>query len=118
LKERSFPFLAFDDENDPINMATDTHLLCERRGGSKSTNPYSNPYIAFYITFYKRLTDPNLDLGRLTEESRKRDLRIGRLYNKPRKNSNENGNGEGNGNRDKLAFRQSSFTVSSLSLVI
>ncbi|KAN0113196.1 hypothetical protein V8E51_006147 [Hyaloscypha variabilis] len=34
-----------------------------------------------------------------------RDLRIGRLYDKPRKNSDENDDGEGDGNDDELAFR-------------
>jgi len=104
----SFPFLVFDDRNEPINMATNIHLSCERRGGSELSNPYSNPDIAFHITFYERLTKENLgltaeDLPRLIKESRTRDLKVGHLYSKQPEDNNKK--------LDELAFRQSSFTV-------
>jgi hypothetical protein len=83
-------------------MAIDLHLSDERRGGSEVTNPYSNPHNAFHITFYERLGSGS---DALIKRSLEKNLKIGHLYNKPQKDYGKNA-------ADKLAFRQSSFTVS------
>jgi hypothetical protein len=105
IRERVFPFLTFDENNDPINMATNIHLSSERMGGSDLTNPYSNPHTAFHITFYERVAGLNLD--GLIKRSRDRKLKIGRLYGRQKKDGDKNIDGNGY----RLAFRQSSFTV-------
>ncbi|KAF4770557.1 hypothetical protein HAV15_012827 [Penicillium sp. str.  len=104
-EKRSFPFLIFDIENDPIRIATDIHLSGARKGGSEATNPYSNPTSAFYITFFEQLLVLSSD--ELLETSLRRNLKIGRLYDKPREDSDK----DNNRNSAKLAFRQSSFTT-------
>lgn len=91
----------FDTDSDPLKLATDLHLLGERKGGSETTNSYSNAHSAFHITFYETLKGRNRP--GLAAASRRAKLKIGRLYDKP---------GSFNKNNDFLAFRQSSFTVS------
>ena len=75
-------------------------------GGSDLTNPYSNPHTAFHITFYERVAGLNLD--GLIKRSRERKLKIGRLYGRQKKDGDKNVDRNGY----RLAFRQSSFTVS------
>jgi hypothetical protein len=99
------PFLVFDDEDDPVRMATKLHLSCERRGGSGATNPYIDNRNAFHITFYEML-------GKLDRpekfKNRKKEWKIGELYPKPREDGRNN---------DDLLFRQSALTVGPYSLL-
>jgi len=74
------------------------------------TNPYSNKYNGFHITFFEKLDgEENFRWPKLRERER---WDIGRLYRKPREDA---GNNEEHDEED-LLFRQSSFTVSPLSL--
>ncbi|KAJ6779951.1 hypothetical protein PWT90_06597 [Aphanocladium album] len=99
-----FPFLAFDEDDDPIRMAANLHLSGERRAGSESSNPYSNSHNAFHITFFERLQHHALPSGdRSTELGR--DLKIGHLYDRSRDPYFNNRT------LPELKFRQSSFTV-------
>ena len=118
-----FPFLFFDENDDPIKMATDLHLRCERRGGSELTNPYSNLYNAFHITFYERI-DRHDDLAelercvgelkrRLAEKDptdlTKKGLNIGKLYTK---------SGQVDRASEIPKFREASFTVWLLAFLV
>lgn len=107
-ENRHFPLVVFDseDDNDPIRRITNLQLSDELMGGSETANPYFNPHNSFHISFYKKL--PGLNVNGLVQESKGKGLKIGRLYKKPwldcgSKNNTSNG----------LAFRKSSFTVSS-----
>lgn len=100
----ALPFLVIKSKDDPISRAANLHILCQRRPGSETTNPYLHYENAFHITFYEML--PRDSPNGLIEVSRQRKLKIGYLYGKPDKNSS-NTTGKANG----PAFRESSFTV-------
>lgn len=86
-------------------MATELHMSCRRRGGSELTNPYSNIYNGFHITFYEKLGNNNaLEIRDLE------NWKTGQLYSKEDENGDEDDD-------ENLQFRQSAFTVCTLSLV-
>jgi hypothetical protein len=105
-EDRHFPFLVFEDDDDPIWKMTDLHLSDGRMGGSETTNPHSDSHNPFHVSFYEKFPGP--DVNGLVQASDKKKLKIGHLYEKPRENR-----GSENNMSDDLAFRKSSFTVSS-----
>ena len=108
----SLPYFGFSGDGDgdghPIRMAVDLHLSCNRRVGSKSANPYLDICHGFHITFYEALTkDEALSKNGRNLQSYER-WKTGNLYASDPDASD--------GIRDGNVFRQSAFTVSSLSL--
>jgi hypothetical protein len=91
-------------------MAVDLHLSCKRRVGSKLANQYLDICHGFHITFYETLQENGRDL-----QSYER-WKTGNLYELPAAFSVEPNPDASDGIRDGDVFRQSAFTVSSLSL--
>lgn len=89
------PYLIGGTYDNPIDKMIKLHLDCSRRVGSKLANPYRDVDNGFHITFYEKV-----ELLSDNESWKK-----GHLYEKA---------GDPEGKQQK--FRQSAFTVSSLSL--
>jgi hypothetical protein len=107
------PYLGFRGDSHPIKMAVDHHRFCKRRVGSKSANPYVDICHGFHITFYESLGKEGRELKRYEQ------WETGNLYKLPAALPGElNPDASDPDASDGVGevFRQSAFTVSSLSL--